>query len=100
MGYLIIHRNYRGKEGEIDLVAEKDDTLVFVEVRSRTGTAIGSPEESVGLRKRLRLVAAAQEYLQVHGAEGREWRIDVVAVQFGPGGRVARLDVHENAVEL
>ena len=46
------------------------------------------------------MVAAAQEYVQSHGADDREWRIDAVLVELGRGGRVARLDVMENVVEL
>jgi hypothetical protein len=47
-----------------------------------------------------RAPAAAQEYLQENQAEGREWRIDLVAIEIGGGGRLKRLDVLENAVEL
>ena len=99
-GYAILDTNYRATSGELDLVAEKGGTLVFVEVRTRTGAALGTPEESVTRAKREHLVAAAHEYLQAHDAEAREWRIDVVAVEIGPGGRVKRLEVVENAVEL
>ena len=99
-GYSILQANYRAAGGEIDLVTEKDGALVFVEVRTRTGAAIGSPEESVTPRKRSHLVAAAQEYLQAHQAEDREWRIDLVAIELGPHGTLRRMEVLENAVEL
>lgn len=99
-GYSILQANYRAKAGEIDLVAEKGGVLVFVEVRARTGDALGSPEESITPQKRSHLVAAAQEYLQVNQAEGREWRIDLVAVEFNRGGRLERLELLENVVEL
>ena len=71
-GYSILETNYRANGGEIDLVAEKDGALVFVEVRTRTGHTAGSPEESVTPLKRSHLVAAAQEYLQANRAEDRE----------------------------
>jgi putative endonuclease len=100
IGYRILEANHRAKAGEIDLVAEKDGALVFVEVRARTGAAIGSPEESITPRKRSHMVDAAQEYLQSHDVEGREWRIDLVALEFSPGGRLVRLDVLENPVEV
>ena len=100
MGYRILEANYRARGGEIDLVAEKGGSLVFVEVRARTGDAMGSPEESLTAQKRSHLIAAAQEYLQANQAEEREWRIDLVAVEVGKSGRLARLDVVENAVEL
>ena len=100
-GYAILEANYRTSSGEIDLIAERDGILTFVEVRTRSGGgAFGSPEESITPEKRSRLVATAEEYLQENQAEGREWRIDVVAVEIGPGGRLQRLDVLENAVEV
>ncbi len=98
-GYSVLEANYRAKGGEIDLVCEQDATLVFVEVRARTGYTIGSPEESVTPRKAAHLIAAAQEYLQANNAEEREWRIDLVAIEVGRDGRLQRLDVVENAVE-
>ena len=81
-------------------MAEKGDVLVFVEVRTRTGEPYGPPEESITQAKRSHLVDAAQEYMQTKGVEGREWRVDLVAIRMGPGERVERLDVLENAVEL
>ena len=99
-GYRVLESNYRAKGGEIDLVAEKDGTLVFVEVRTRHRSGFGSPEESVTARKRAHLVEAAQEYLQASGAEDRDWRIDLVAVRMAREGRVVGIDLLENAVEL
>ena len=72
----------------------------FVEVRTRSGRALGSPEESITSRKRARLVDTAQEYLQENHAEQRQWRIDLVAIEMRPDGRLDRLDVLQNAVEV
>ena len=58
---------------------------------------MGSPEESITARKQAHMVAAAQEYLQAMDMEGRQWRIDVVAVE---RDGLVRLDVIENAIEL
>lgn len=99
-GYRILEASYRTREGEIDLVAEHDGALVFVEVRTRTGAAVGSPEESVTPVKRSHLVAAAQEYLQTHHADDRDWRIDLVAIELAPGRGLERIDVIRNAGEL
>ena len=101
-GYSILDTNYRAKAGEIDLVARKDGVLVFVEVRTRTraGAALGLPEESITPRKKTHLVETAQEYLQQNNAEGEQWRIDLVAIEIGEGGRLERLDVVENSVEV
>ena len=98
-GYSIVESNYRAKRGEIDLIAEKDGGLVFIEVRARQGSGFGSPEESITPSKRAHLVAAAEEYLQSSGAEEVNWRIEVVALELDSRGRVARLDIIENAVE-
>ena len=73
-------RNFRSRYGEIDLVAEEGETLVFVEVKARRGAGFGTPEESVTERKRQRLVTTALTYLQQHGLEHRDWRIDVVGI--------------------
>jgi putative endonuclease len=98
-GYSVLHSNYRVGRLEIDLVAEKDGVLVFVEVRTRKGRSFGPPEESITPAKQSHLVNAAQAYLQAHGATTRDWRIDVVVLNLGSNGRVLRLDVIENAVE-
>ena len=98
-GYSILQANYRVRTGEIDLVTQKDGNLVFVEVRTRTGDSVGSPEESITPRKREHLVETAQHYLQEHGNEGRDWRIDLVAVALRPWGGLERVDIVENAVE-
>ena len=99
-GHAILESNYRTRSGEIDLISQKDGMLVFVEVRTRRGAAYGSPEESLTSRKRARMIACAQEYIEATQSESREWRIDVVAVELDVRGRLLRLDVLENAVEL
>ena len=62
-GYRILHRNYRCRLGEIDLIAEEDGTVVFAEVRQRTSAGFGSAAESITSAKRARLLAAARLYL-------------------------------------
>ena len=100
MGYRVLESNYRTRRGEIDLVASHEGEYVFVEVRSKSARSAGQPEESITPRKRDHLVAAAQEYLQAHRADDANWRIDLVAIEFGPNGVVARFDVLRNSVEL
>ncbi len=99
-GYKILQRSFRTRGGEIDLIAEDADGLAFVEVRMRRGGGMNVPEESLTPRKRARLVAMAQEYLSRHEefAE-RAWRIDFVAVELEPGGKVKRVQVIKSAVE-
>ncbi len=100
MGYRVLESNYRTRRGEIDLVARHEGEYVFVEVRSKSARSAGQPEESITPRKRDHLIAAAQQYLQSHDADGADWRIDLVAIEFGPNGAVARFNVLRNSVEL
>lgn len=97
-GYKIIQRNYRCREGEIDIIAQKGEFLVFVEVRTKKNTAFGTPEESVTLSKREKLISLADAYLQTLRNQPSSWRIDVVAVELTPDNRVSRLEHIENAI--
>jgi putative endonuclease len=85
-GFRILHRGYRTRAGEIDLIAEEAGALVFVEVKARSTLACGTPAEAVGARKQRRLAGAARLYLQRHGASDRPCRFDVVEVLRDPGG--------------
>jgi putative endonuclease len=98
-GYLIRCRNWRCPAGEIDIVAEKDNRLVFVEVRARRSLTCGSPEESITPSKQARLLEVAQSYLQETGQADREWQIDVIALVLARDGRPESLNHIENAVE-
>ncbi|GIW08375.1 MAG: UPF0102 protein [Dehalococcoidia bacterium] len=98
-GLRIVARNVRYPEGEIDIVAEDGDTLVFVEVRSRRGAAFGTPEESVTPRKRARLVSAAHRFLDEHGRAETDWRIDLIAVELAHDGRLLRVEHFRSVVE-
>lgn len=97
-GYRILAHNYRCREGEIDIIAEKDGCLAFVEVRTRHGHAMGTPQESVTAAKQARLVAVAQSYCQEHGLLAANQRIDVIAVELSPTGHLLRLEHIEGAV--
>ncbi len=86
LGYQVLARNVRFRFGEIDIVAEDHGVLVFVEVKTRTGTGFGTPAEAVTAAKRARLVRLAEIYLARVGAVDRPCRFDVVAVE--PQGRL------------
>jgi putative endonuclease len=96
-GYRIRERNFRTREGEIDIIAEKDGTLVFVEVRAKTGRTFGSAEESITERKKKRLVSLAEAYLSDTGEQPESCRIDLIAIRLGANGELIRLNVIENA---
>lgn len=88
-GLELIDRNYRCRLGELDLVFLDGEVLVFVEVRYRRRNDFGSGAESVGQRKRRRLIAAAQHFLQRHPAYAdRPCRFDVVSIGSGETPRV------------
>ena len=99
-GYRVIEKNVRSPWGEIDLVAWKGDCLVFIEVRTRSGDAFGSPEESVTPEKIQRIIDTAGEYLQSRDLLETEWRIDVVAINMNSRGSIRRINLVENAVTL
>lgn len=99
-GYRLLQRNYRCAAGEVDMVAQDGECLVFVEVRTRRGDSWGTPEESVTRAKQLRLVQVAEHYLAEHEAWDADWRIDVVAVDMDGRGRLRRLDIVRDAVSL
>jgi putative endonuclease len=98
-GYLILDTNWRWSNGEIDIVAEQDGELIFVEVKTRRSHTFGMPEESITNQKRQKLIQTANAYLSRVGRQGSPWRIDVVAIDLGKDGAVERLDHYESAVE-
>jgi putative endonuclease len=88
-GFEILARNHATRRGEVDLVCRDGEVVCFVEVRSRAGDAQGGPEETVGPRKALRVVAAAKDWALRNDALERAIRFDVVAVTFeAPSPRI------------
>ena len=81
-GYRLVERNYRVPPYEIDLIVEKDDTLVFVEVKARSRRGYGTPESFVDARKENHLLEAAEAYLW-EKKWGRRVRFDIVSVEMG-----------------
>jgi putative endonuclease len=97
-GYKIRETNFRCREGEIDIIAQKKDCLVFVEVRTKTSTDFGSPEESVTYAKKDKLIASALAYLGSHKDLPKSWRIDFAAVELDQNGKAKRIELIENAL--
>jgi putative endonuclease len=95
----ILETNYHCSHGEIDIISKQKDTLVFTEVRTKTGTDFGTPEESITRTKRERMKSCALYYLQTHENPGKTWRIDVAAVEMDKNGKPSRIEFIENAVE-
>ena len=99
-GYLFVDRNYRAQEGEIDLVMQDGDIVVFVEVKTRTSNKFGAPEESISKVKRQRLQRAAWAFLQEHEIIDAPWRIDVVAIEASANRTIQRLDHYPGAFDI
>ena len=97
-GYGILARNWRCQEGELDLVAQQSQMLVFVEVRTRRGARLGSPEESITPAKQARLIQLAYAFLAEYDDPDCAWRIDVIAIVLNRQGKVQRLNHIEYAV--
>jgi putative endonuclease len=79
-GYRIISRNFRAAGAEIDLVALDGETLVFVEVKTRSGVRAGDPQEAVDSRKQSTIRRAAAIFASRNRAESMAMRFDVVAI--------------------
>jgi putative endonuclease len=88
----ILARNYRCRAGEIDIVAEDQGTVVFVEVKERTGDSHGSAVEAVTAAKRRKIVRAAHAFAATRGLGDSPLRFDVVAIDWGPDGPRVRHD--------
>jgi putative endonuclease len=93
-GYVIIARNVRFSFGEIDIIAQQGETLVFIEVKTRRSHSFGSPFDAVTPRKQQQLIKLAQAYLQ---GQERLVRFDVVAVMLAKES--VTVEVLRNAFE-
>ncbi len=80
LGYKIIDRNFRARNTEIDIVATKDNVLVFVEVKTRTSEKFGTPLESINYFKLKSLTKASEHYKISHKNLPEEMRIDAISV--------------------
>jgi len=81
-GFSIIKTNYRTPEGEIDIVAQDGNTLVFVEVKTRRSLSYGSPEEAVDTLKQKQLKKIAEKFISHYQLFDRDCRFDVVALHY------------------
>jgi putative endonuclease len=83
-GYRIIEKNYHNKSGEIDIIGEQDQVLVFIEVKSRAGTEYGDPLEAVTPYKQRKIGQVARGFMAQHRIENRDCRFDVVGIKGNP----------------
>jgi putative endonuclease len=90
-GYHILLTNYVCKMGEMDIIAREKDTLVFIEVKTRTSTAFGPPQLAVNLTKQMQLSKVALYFLKEMRLEEVKARFDVVAILVRPRGEEIEL---------
>lgn len=83
-GYQLLERNYRYKRSEIDLIVKKDNWLVFVEVKTRSSTAFGFPEEFVDYKKAEKILEGADQYMYEANWNGNV-RYDIVSIVLKEG---------------
>lgn len=86
-GYAIITTNWHCSLGEIDIVAQKGTMTVFVEVRSRHSETTEEAFASINKRKQIKMVAAAQEYIDSHELDQQAWRIDAIGIAVQRSGQ-------------
>lgn len=85
-GYRILERNFRSRLGEIDIVARDGDTIVFVEVKTRSGDSFGSPKDALSKSKMRRITRGSMDYLRMRRKTADvQTRFDVVSVELKDG---------------
>jgi len=98
-GYQIIKQNYRCKNGEIDLIVQDGDTIVFIEVKTRRSLRFGIPQVAVDTKKQLKISAVALNYLFETDAFNSPCRFDVIAITLPPASEKIKINHIKNAFE-
>jgi putative endonuclease len=94
-GWRVLQRRYRSGHRDIDLIAQRDELVAFVEVKARSGDVFGDPVEAVNWKKRNELVRSASTWIDRHGRPGEVYRFDVIGVLVS--GQKVRVRHVENA---
>lgn len=95
-GYDIIERNWRFSRAEIDIIAKYDDVLIFVEVKTRSYTYFGKPEDSVDEKKEALIMDAAQRYME-QVQHDWEIRFDIISILLDKDMNISKLEHFEDA---
>lgn len=95
-GYQVLEKNYRTSYGELDLVCLMDGALVFIEVKTRSSSWSGLPEDGLTPEKIDHLLSAADEYVFTHPEYSPIWRVDLVAIIGKPGQANIQIDLFED----
>ena len=99
-GYRILERNLRFRLGELDIIAQKGNFIVFIEVKTRRTGEVGQPFEAVKPAKMRRIVSMAEAYLRREKLENDEWvfRFDIISIIW-PEGELPKIQHLENAFD-
>lgn len=101
-GYTIAEKNYRCRYGEIDIIAQSDNYIVFAEVKTRPKNSMLLPREAVDAKKQAKIIMAAEMYLSCHDIGTLQPRFDVIEVTTLPGKefKIVKINHIENAFTL
>lgn len=91
-GYAVLNMNYRNKIGEIDIVAFNEEILVFIEVKTRTGTTFGYAYEAVNRKKQRKIIAVSHGYIKEFGLRNNQIRYDIIEVYLTEETRINHIE--------
>jgi len=97
-GFKILQANYHTPHGEIDLIAKKENLIVFVEVKTRTNLSFGYPEDAVNDLKKSHLFNSVQYYLQKNETINDEMRVDVLSILARSGSAAPEIEWFKDVV--
>ncbi len=90
--YSILETNFRTRIGEIDIIAQKDDIVVFIEVKSRKSLKFGMPYEAVDQRKMHKIIKVAQNYIVYKSRGDTQYRFDIVEVFLNENDKINHIE--------
>ena len=96
-GYIILEMNYRNFLGEIDIIGEYKNEIAFIEVKTRKSYQYGYPEEAVNIAKQKKIIKTASGYINGKGLQGKNYRFDVILIDFSKENKVKKIKHIENA---
>ena len=97
-GVDVIDRNVRVGSGEIDIVAKENDCVVFVEVKTRHESSFADPEASITMLRAERMIACAEEFMQLNPEFGESYRIDLISITKNTRSATANIVWFKNAI--
>ncbi len=97
-GYKIVQRNYRCKLGEIDIIAERNGVLIFVEVKTKRTNDFGPPQYAVTPAQRDQISKSALCYIKEKGLTEQSCRFDVITINFSPGSNKSEVGIIRTSI--